>query len=509
MYRWDLAPTKRLRCNLSHKEPVICSQLNQCSLDLPALGPSRLKDTMADVTLTEAAALAGIDLSTDCLTRYLHAIGLRSHATIAVYVHEDAVVSDLLTKLKAGVTVGTTEYKLPADAEENAVKAQWLVLSRHARHKYQASFQATPTPNSAPSQPTPTTQPDKDNIPKTLPSGVYSKLVEDYNSITLDGVRRVFPEKLLLGAEKVLARMYHEHHTSKLYTATPLGEIMAQRVWTSFNTINSNRKKDPSEKKLILDDKNPDLREGTGRMGRQRTVDAHRRHTGYPLGLDIAQVRLRDRHQQVRRLVSWIDPPECTTDPQCQTPLGRFRMGHCHEDALHRNTLCHNRRFDGGHREGQRDPSAAPDEEDQIHQGQRLPVQQQRQGLSAEVVTSGERTKIPDVLSLDCIGNLDTVASIIYVVATPTAYVDVAANAASMVHTYAYNAAYAYTYANDTFQPCTDSPTATYVVAQRKREGRKEQGQEGQVWEGWQEIGTARPSVPRHRSRPSNHRRRQ
>ena len=211
---------------------------------------------MADATLSEAAALAGIDLSTDCLARYLHAIGLRSHATIAAYVHEDAVVSDLLTKLKAGVTVGTTEYKLAADAEENAVKAQWLVLSRHARHKYQASFHATPTPNSAPSQPATTTQPDKDNIPKALPSGVYSKLVEDYNSITLDGVRRVFPEKLLLGAEKVLARMYHEHRTSKLYTATPLGEIMAQRVWTSFNTINSNRKKDPSEKKLILDDKN-------------------------------------------------------------------------------------------------------------------------------------------------------------------------------------------------------------------------------------------------------------
>ena len=211
---------------------------------------------MADATLAEAAALAGIDLSTDCLARYLHAIGLRSHATIAAYIHEDAVVNDLLTKLKAGVTVGTTEFKLSDDAEENALKAQWLVLSRHARHKYQASFQGTPTPESAPSQPTTSTQTDKDTIPKALPSGVYSKLVEDYNSITLDGVRRAFPEKLLLGAEKVLARMYHEHHTSKLYTATPLGEIMAQRVWTSFNTINSNRKKDPSEKKLILDDKN-------------------------------------------------------------------------------------------------------------------------------------------------------------------------------------------------------------------------------------------------------------
>ena len=94
---------------------------------------------MADATLTEAAALAGIDLSNDCLARYLHAIGLRSHATIAAYVHEDAVVSDLLTKLKAGITVGTTEYKLPAEAEENAVKAQWLVLQNESTRSTQVS----------------------------------------------------------------------------------------------------------------------------------------------------------------------------------------------------------------------------------------------------------------------------------------------------------------------------------------------------------------------------------
>ena len=59
-----------------------------------------------------------------------------------------------------------------------------------------------------------------------------------------------------MGAEKVLARMYHEHHTSKMYTATSLGEIMSQRVWTSFNTINTNRKRNTTEKRLILDDKN-------------------------------------------------------------------------------------------------------------------------------------------------------------------------------------------------------------------------------------------------------------
>ena len=50
--------------------------------------------------------------------------------------------------------------------------------------------------------------------------------------------------------------MYHEHHTSKMYTATSLGEIMSQRVWTSFNTINANRKRDTTEKRLILDDTN-------------------------------------------------------------------------------------------------------------------------------------------------------------------------------------------------------------------------------------------------------------
>lgn len=36
--------------------------------------------------------------------------------------------------------------------------------------------------------------------------GVYSDLVEHYNQATIHGHRRAFPEKLLLGAEKILAR---------------------------------------------------------------------------------------------------------------------------------------------------------------------------------------------------------------------------------------------------------------------------------------------------------------
>ena len=83
------------------------------------------------------------------------------------------------------------------------------------------------------------------------------------------------------------------------------------------------------------------------------------------------------------------------------------------------------------------------------------------------MVTSGERTKIPDVLPLHGIDNLDTVAITIYVVATPTTYMDLAAYATNMDHA-DYNAACTYTDSDDTFQPGTDGPTATDVVTQRK-----------------------------------------
>ena len=84
------------------------------------------------------------------------------------------------------------------------------------------------------------------------------------------------------------------------------------------------------------------------------------------------------------------------------------------------------------------------------------------------MVASGERTEIPDVLTLYCIDNLDTVAITIYIVATPTTYVDLAADATSMDYADSHNAAYAHTDADDTFRPGTDDPTATYVVTQRK-----------------------------------------
>eukprot|EP00439_Symbiodinium_sp_Y106_P026574 s129_g3.t1 len=103
----------------------------------------------------------------------------------------------LNVSVKAGVKVGTDEYKLADDVDDAAVKAEYGWYSRG--QLYLSSTAAAPTTTSSST--------DKDTVPKTLPASVYTTLFEDYNKIPIDADRRQFPEKQLVGAEKVLARM--------------------------------------------------------------------------------------------------------------------------------------------------------------------------------------------------------------------------------------------------------------------------------------------------------------
>ena len=210
----------------------------------------------ADADLTAAAAEAGIDVTTDPVLKYLRAIRITTSSAISIYFQDDAAVTDLVKRIEGKITYKGHGYDLNGE-DVNAVIAQWKVLYAEVRNKYQQRLSASTTPGTSttPTPATTSTTTDKDAIPKTLPPGVHTQLVEDYNNITLDGEKRTSPEKILLGADKVLARMYHEHHTSKHYTAVTLGEIMSQRVLTSLGTVNSNRKKDDLDKRLILDNK--------------------------------------------------------------------------------------------------------------------------------------------------------------------------------------------------------------------------------------------------------------
>ena len=64
------------------------------------------------MALDTAADLAGVDLTSDVVALYLRKIEIKSHATISTYLHDNAAITDLITKLKAGVPVGDTEFKL-------------------------------------------------------------------------------------------------------------------------------------------------------------------------------------------------------------------------------------------------------------------------------------------------------------------------------------------------------------------------------------------------------------
>ena len=93
-----------------------------------------------------------------------------------------------------------------------------------------------------------------DKVPKTLPAGVWSKQVTKYNSEQLRGRDRSFPEELLLGAEVVLARMWHEHHVSKMYTPTLLGEILSKRSFTATGEVNMLAKNPRKSNVLTIED---------------------------------------------------------------------------------------------------------------------------------------------------------------------------------------------------------------------------------------------------------------
>ena len=120
----------------------------------------------------------------------------------------------------------------------DALKAS-LVATHKAINKSNHPTTTGPTTTSPPAAPAATPKDTDDKIPKTLPPGVYNELIEQYNKVSIHGHRRAFPEKQLLGAEKIIARMWYEHNKSKCYTAVTLGELLQHRHFTATGNINN------------------------------------------------------------------------------------------------------------------------------------------------------------------------------------------------------------------------------------------------------------------------------
>ena len=184
-------------------------------------------------------------------------------ATLAlIAADDDAFQRKLLQPLLSGFTKGSETVTL--EEGEKAIaeavfrhmwqEAKMWWAQRQASMATPGSSSTTVAPPTGPSLPATSVPTSGDKIPKSLPAGVWSQQVNKYNSEQLRGRDRAFPETMLLGAEVVLARMWHEHHVSKMYTPTSLGEILSKRSFAATGEVNMLAKNPKKASVLTIED---------------------------------------------------------------------------------------------------------------------------------------------------------------------------------------------------------------------------------------------------------------
>ena len=196
------------------------------------------------------------------MAAYLTHIGVKQPSQFALMFKDTEAVNVWCQKFRSKVTFGDQEIHITEDdqhtAMTGAITAAFIECQCILRQQQQASMPAHPPTTPALTATPGTTPPSlEDKVPKTWPTGEYQRLIKQYHDNS--GGTRHFPEKMVLGAERILVRMWHEHHKSKNYTAVTLGEIITNRTFTATGTVNSTVKRDRLDKTLTIDTSNNTL----------------------------------------------------------------------------------------------------------------------------------------------------------------------------------------------------------------------------------------------------------
>lgn len=213
--------------------------------------PMRIFTTIDEI-LTEVAA-------GDDVRRYFELRGLKTVGTLAlVAANEDAFMRHVCDPLMNGFTSGTDRVQV-TESEKPIVKAVLLHAWSLAKSSWAKSVASVPTHPGHAAVPTPPATgagsgSSDHKVPKTLPAGKWSELVESYNNSTINGRPRQFPVRELLGAENIIARLWHERHISKMYTPLQLGELLQHRSFTASGEINPLSKQSRKSTSLSLDE---------------------------------------------------------------------------------------------------------------------------------------------------------------------------------------------------------------------------------------------------------------
>eukprot|EP00435_Cladocopium_sp_Y103_P035752 s1402_g9.t1 len=189
------------------------------------------------------------------IVEYLECRGLKTAATLALLCKdEEGLEKTLIAPLMQGWPKADGTTLTVPDSDKPIARAVILHMWMLSRQQWSAAQVAMQPPAPQPSSQTTssTSTSSEDKIPKTLPPGKWSALIQEYQSKQVDGEDRIFPTQELLGAEAILARVIHENEHSKLFTPVLLGEIIASRTFAATGEPNPLAKKEKSTTKLSL-----------------------------------------------------------------------------------------------------------------------------------------------------------------------------------------------------------------------------------------------------------------
>ena len=249
-------------CDTPFSEPI--PFMDQATWDDASWAPPPQPTSMRAMS-AELAALATACGLPEKLHGYLRAKQVLSTGLLAAMADSFQEIDELLFKpLLEGEEIEGTEWKI-SSTEGPVVRAALRFLWNQCRDKGGMHAQASGA-NSQPlglpppaggGQPTePTTSKSAPTVPREIPPQELQKLVKFYADTEIAGRQRDFPMKMLVGAERVMARIWHEAWISHQFTPTQLHEILEARCFDSSGSLNSLNKelRQKTQSRLAVDE---------------------------------------------------------------------------------------------------------------------------------------------------------------------------------------------------------------------------------------------------------------
>ena len=231
-------------------------------------GSGTMEDPNASAPTGAMRALSAelVSLATSCglpehLLGYLKDRQILSAGLLAAMADTYKEVDEMLyVPLRDGVTVeghmnGRSPKTKDTLSERPCASSGSGVAHRHNKMATQgAQWVSRREPGLVASEPAPSKAVPA--VPREIPPAELQKLLKFYSDTQIAGRNRDFPMKALVGAEKVMARIWHEKWISSQFTPTQLHELLEARCFDSSGSLNTLNKemKQKQQSRLTVDE---------------------------------------------------------------------------------------------------------------------------------------------------------------------------------------------------------------------------------------------------------------